>query len=143
MTWGTLAMPRNGRPPAIGGGEGPGGLIVVSRRNHLLNCPGGSTACFPLPARITTNREQPSSHMMGGTRVLRRNGHIPAIGGGRGPGSLIVVFQQKPLKSPRQKYCIFPPPSSNHNKPRTAVVTHDGGNAYIVPERAYSSHWRQ
>jgi len=51
MTWGMRAMPRNGRPPAIGGSLGPGGLIVVSGRNYLLNCPGGSTACFPLPAQ--------------------------------------------------------------------------------------------
>ena len=57
------------------------------------------------------------------------NGHIPAIGGGRGPGGLIVVLQRKPLKSPWQKYCIFSPPSSNHNKPRAAVITHDGTKA--------------
>ena len=29
-----------------------------------------------------------------------RTGHIPAIGGGRGPGGLIVVLQLKPLESP-------------------------------------------
>jgi len=143
MIWGTCTLPRNGCPPAIGGGGGPGGLIVVSRRNHLLNCPGGSTACFPLPARITTNRAQQSSPMMGGTHALPRNGRPPTIGGGGGHGGLIVVSQRKPLKSPLQKYCIFFPPSSNHNKPRAAVVTHVGGNACFAPERAYSSHGRQ
>ena len=81
--------------------------------------------------------------MIQGMRALPRNGRPPAIGGGGGPGGLIVVSQQKPLESPWQKYCIFSPPSSNHNKPRAAVVTRDGGNARVAPERAYSSHgWR-
>ena len=139
MIWGTRTLPRNGCPLAIGGGGGPGGLIVVS----LLNCPGGSTACFPLPAQNTTNRAQQSSPIMGGTRVLPRNGRPPAIGGGGGPGGLIVVSQRKPLKSPWQKYCIFSPTCSNHNKPREAFVIHDGGNSRVAPEWAYSSHWRR
>ena len=110
----------------MGGGRGAGGLIVVSRQKHLLNRPGKSTVFFSLPARITTNKTQPSSPMMCGTRALCRNGRPTAIGGGRGPDGLIVVSRRKPLKSPWQKYCIFFPPSSNHNKPRAAVVTHDG-----------------
>jgi hypothetical protein len=53
------------------------------------------------------------------------------------------VAAKSPTKLPRRKYCMFSPPSSNHNKPRTAVVTHDGGNARVASERAYSSHWRR
>ena len=98
---------------------------------------------FSPPSSNTTNREQPSSPVMGGMRTLRQNGHIPAISGGRGPGGLIVVSQRKPLKSLWQKYCIFSPPSSNHNKPRADVVTHDGGNAHVAPEWAYSRHGRR
>ena len=143
MMCGTRVLCRNGHLPAMGGGRGAGGLIVVSRRKHLLNCPGESTVFFPLPARITTNKMQPSSPMIWVTRALCRNGRPTAIGGGRGRDGLIVVSRRKPLKSPWQKYCIFSPPSSNHNKPRAAVVTRDGGNARVAPERAYSSHgWR-
>ena len=35
MTWGTRALPWNGRPPAMGGCVCSGGLIVVWRQKHL------------------------------------------------------------------------------------------------------------
>ena len=115
---------------------------MLSWRNHLLNCPGRSNVCSPLPARITPNRAQQSFPMTWGTRAMPRNGGPPIHWRRWRPWRFdCCVTAKSPTKLPRRKNCMFSPPSSNHNKPKAAIVTHDGGNVRVVPERAYSSHW--
>jgi hypothetical protein len=74
---------------------------MLWQQKHLQNRYGNTVhdPSQPLPAGITTNRMQPSSPMMWGMRLLRRNGRLPTMGGYVRSSGLIVVWRRKHLQN--------------------------------------------